>query len=61
MDKQLTPCIKLNKIISLFAMQYVHNLLRKEIRRNAKIWVHEWLSRKENLRACTRLRHFYTP
>ncbi|CAH1990080.1 unnamed protein product [Acanthoscelides obtectus] len=57
MENQVTLSTEVNKVIILIAIQCVKKLLvsRKKNRRNRKIWVRDWLSRRENLGASTRL------
>ncbi|CAH1975552.1 unnamed protein product [Acanthoscelides obtectus] len=57
MENQVTLSTEVNKVIILIAVQCVKKLLvsRKKNRRNRKIWVRDWLSRRENLGASTRL------
>ncbi|XP_074029266.1 uncharacterized protein [Leptinotarsa decemlineata] len=57
MDNQTAIRMELNRIILLVTLQCVQKLLsdRKKKTRNRKIWVRDWLSRREKLGASTRL------
>nr|CAH7732239.1 unnamed protein product [Callosobruchus chinensis] len=57
MEHQVGLTRELSNIIILIGIQCVKKLLssRKRKRRNRTIWVRNWLSRRENLGASTRL------
>ncbi|XP_060808111.1 uncharacterized protein LOC132903550 [Amyelois transitella] len=60
MDDETTIRTELNKVILLLSLQCIRRLLsgrkrKNQCKRNRKIWVRDWLSRREQLGASTRL------
>ncbi|GBP81677.1 hypothetical protein EVAR_63164_1 [Eumeta japonica] len=49
MDNQTAIRMELNKIILLLAMQCIQKLISARQKRKRKIWVRDWISRRQNL------------